>query len=207
MGQVRELLFGVHDPYENLELLPPNNHGWASEDPAYKEFIDIVNPKLIVEVGTWMGGSARALTRTMLEKGEDDFEVVCIDTFLGSFEHWDKTSYLMSLKNGRPNIYEQFLSNTVYAGYQKWITPFPVDAQNGFLTFQKMNIVPDLVYIDAGHDYYSVVNDLSNWASILPNGGAIIGDDWHHPPIKRAVADVFGMDKIHERGAKFAWIK
>ena len=207
MGQVREILFGSHDPYANLELLPPNNHGWASEHPAYKEFIDIVNPKLIVEVGTWMGGSARALTRTMLEKGVDDFEVVCIDTFLGSVEHWNKIAYVMSLKNGRPNVYEQFMSNTVHSGYQKWITPFPVDAQNGFLTFQTMNIVPDIVYIDAGHDYHSVMNDLVNWASILRQGGAIIGDDWHHPPIKRAVADVFGMEKVHERGAKFAWIK
>ncbi len=207
MGQVRDILFGSHDPYANLELLPPNDHGWSSEDLTYKEFIDIVNPKLIVEVGTWMGGSARALTRTMLEKGVDDFEVVCIDTFLGSFEHWDKTAYLMSLKNGRPNTYEQFMSNTVHAGYQKWITPFPVDAQNGFLTFQTMNIVPDLVYIDAGHDYHSVWNDLVNWASILRPGGAIIGDDWQHPPIKQAVADVFDMEKVHERGAKFAWIK
>ncbi len=205
MEKVRNLLYGLHDPYANLDVLPFNNHGWASENPCYNNYISTIRPKLIVEVGTWMGGSARAFTRHCLENSIEDFEIVCIDTFLGSVEHWNKSSYLMNFKNGRPTIYEHFLSNVVHSGYQKYITPFPVDSQNGFLTLKHYGVVPDLVYIDAGHDYQSVRVDLENWSSILRSGGVIIGDDWHHPPIKKAAADVLG--NVIDHGAKFAWIK
>ena len=203
--KVRTLLYGSHDPYENLDLLPVNNHGWASENPCYNDYISAIRPKLIVEVGTWMGGSARAFTRHCLENSINDFEVVCVDTFLGSVEHWNRSSYLMTFKNGRPTVYDQFLSNTVHAGYQKYITPFPIDSQNGFLTLQQFGVIPDMIYIDAGHDYESVKNDIINWTSILRPGGVLIGDDWHHPPIKCAVKDTIGS--VIDRGAKFVWIK
>ena len=204
--EVRKLLFGDHDPYQNLGLYPFNGHGWSSEHYVFNNFISQYKPKLIVEVGTFFGGSARAMTRIALENNIENFELVCIDTFLGSVEHWNRSSFVLDFKNGRPTIYDQFISNVVHSGYQEYITPFPVDSQNGFLFFQEKNIIPDLVYIDAGHDYESVKRDLYNWASLVNLGGIIIGDDWHHPPIKQAVADTF-KDNILEFGEKFVWIK
>lgn len=207
MGKVKDLLFGTgHDPYANLNpVLPFDGHGWASQGAALIHAIDTVKPKLIVEVGTWMGGSARFMAKHAVTV-DPEVEVVCIDTFLGSVEHWSKESYLMTLENGRPNIYRQFLSNVLHENLQNIITPFPVDSINGFGWMKKMNIVPDMIYIDAGHDYESVASDFSRWPTLLRPGGILIGDDFHHPPIIQAAKDVFG-DKVIAHGEKFIWIK
>jgi len=206
MNKVRNILYPNQNPYENMEVLPFNNHGWASNHSAFAEVIAEIKPQLIVEVGTWIGGSSRTMVEQCLANGIKDFEIVCIDTFLGSVEHWNRTSYLMTHKNGRPTIYEQFISNTIHAGYQNYVTPFPVDSQNGFLTLKHFNITPDLVYIDAGHDYFSVKNDLDNWSSILKPGGILIGDDYFNFDIKRAVKESLG--EVEDRGnVKFFWRK
>jgi len=207
MAKVRELLFGGHDPYYDVAQLPFNSHGWSSEHPVFDEVIAEVKPKLIVEVGTWLGGSARYMANAAIAQGIEDLEIVCIDTFLGSVEMWDRSSYIMDCKNGRPTIYDQFLSNTLHTGFQNIITPFPCDSQNAFLTLKNFNVVPDLVYIDAGHDFFSVLNDLQNWSSIIRPGGILIGDDWFHVPIKEAVDSIWGVQNVEGHGAKFIWRK
>ena len=205
MATVRELIFGSHNPYENLDLLPLNNHGWASQSPALTHAIATVKPSLIIEIGTWMGGSARFMAKVAKNHGLN-VEIVCIDTFLGSVEHWTKESYLMTLKNGRPNIYEQFLSNTLHEDLQDIITPFPVDSINGFMVLQKYGIKVDMIYIDAGHDYESVSADLKRWPQLLRDGGILVGDDYHHPPIIQAVKDCL-PDTVQAYGEKFIWQK
>jgi hypothetical protein len=138
-----------------------------------------------------------------------ELEVVCVDTWLGSVEHWtDNTDFKNFMRNGRSRLYEQFLSNVIHKGLQNNITPFPIDSINAYEVCAKLGIVADLIYIDAGHDYNSVRIDLVNWASILRPGGYLIGDDWFHQPIKDAAYDVFGEDKVIPYGEdKFVWIK
>lgn len=207
MEKVREKLYPGHDPYANVDVIPVNIHGWSSDDPIFNEMITYAKPNLIVEVGTWLGGSAKTMASCCLAQNIKDFEIVCVDTFLGSVEHWDRTSYSMSFKNGRPINYDQFLSNMISCNLQEYVTPFPVDSQNGFLVLEKFNVHPDIVYIDAGHDYHSVRNDLVNFGKLLRSGGVLIGDDWHHGPIQQAAFDTFGADKVVAKGAKFIWIK
>lgn len=204
---VSRLLYGPsYDPYEGLVMISFNGHGWASTGEAFPTVINKVKPKLIVEVGTWMGGSTRYMA--MLAKVHNpDVEVVAIDTFLGSVEHWTRESYLMTLKNGRPNIYEQFMSNTIHQGFQENITPFPIDSINGYEVLKKFDVHPDLVYIDAGHDYASVCADLERWSELLVSGGTLIGDDFHHPPIIEAVNDTFGPGTFETINEKYVWTK
>ena len=45
-------------------------------------------------------------------------EIVCVDTWLGNWQHWSRTEGVGSrvdlrLVNGYPNLYFQFLSNVV----------------------------------------------------------------------------------------------
>ncbi len=204
--EVRRFLFGGHDPYAELAVIPFNNHGWAGDVPIFQKYIEEIKPKLIYEVGTWFGQSSRNIASSCVRAGIEDFELVCIDTFLGSFEHWNKTSYLMTFKNGRPIVYDQFLSNVVHTGLQNFITPLPCDSINAYELLKTTPFKPDMIYIDAGHDYYSVKNDLVNWSSLLREGGILIGDDFHHPPIIEAVTEVFGDKAVGDMG-KFIWRK
>ena len=56
----------------------------------------------------------------------------------------------------------------------------------------------DLIFIDAGHDYVSVYEDIRNWFPKLKKGGIICGDDLHTPSVEKAVIDFFkDKYKIH----------
>lgn len=204
--KVRKMLFETHDPYANVELM--NYSGFAWEGEAYINFEEVVTqlrPSLIVEIGTWIGGSAMWMGEAV-KKLNLDTEIVCIDTFLGSVEHWGDVSKF-NFKNGRPNIYQQFLSNIIHQEMTDIITPFPIDSHNGLLFLKKNNIQADLIYVDGAHDYDSVCQDLVGAAQILKPGGWILGDDYMHPPVRRAVNYIFGENNVHDKGRKFIWIK
>lgn len=53
----------------------------------------------------------------------------------------------------------------------------------------------DLVFIDALHDYPSVMEDIKAWWPLVRVGGALCGHDYNHkwPSVERAVADSFDL--------------
>lgn len=206
MKEVRTLIFEDHDPYHELKALPFIGHGWNSDVPVFETAINQTKPcKLIVEVGTWLGASARHMAEVLLAQGQTDFEIVCVDTYLGSVEHWTRQSAIMAYAHGHPTVYYHFISNTHHKNLQNYLTPFPCDSLNAYLTLKKWNVVPDMVYIDAGHDYESVSGDIRRWVDLLRPGGTLLLDDAHHEPIQRAVADnLYGAT---EKDIKFLWQK
>lgn len=200
------------DVYSELTLLDKDAQGWASTGACFDELIKTLKPKTIVEVGTWKGGSAMNMAKLALTEGvsESELEVVCIDTFLGSYEHYCTMGTFDLLEtriNGRPKIYNQFLSNIVHEKLQNVITPFPIDSGNGALALKHWGVQADLIYIDAAHDYEYVKIDFFRYSEIVREGGYILIDDWHHGPIKTAAKEVFGDDKVFDFHGKAAWIK
>ena len=134
-------------------------------------------------------------------------EIVCIDTYLGSWEHWTTMREFLppeKLIHGRAHIYEQFLSNVVHTGFVDTITPFPIDSVNGALCLKHWNVLADMIYVDAGHDYDSVFTDLNLYKELVRPGGFLLGDDWFHVPIREAVQDVLGEVQTLSHD-KFLW--
>ena len=209
METVRKKIYKGYDPYLGLQMLDGDMQGWASESAVFEDVIKEIQPKLIIEVGTWKGASAIHMAKTCL-KYYTDFEIVCVDTFLGSVEHWmgDQGLLMKNAINGRPNIYQQFLSNVVENKLQDYITPFPIDSLNGAEVLKRHDIFADLIYIDAGHEYRSARTDFIVYSDLLRDGGYMLGDDWQYQPIKDAANDSFSADKIIEKSNdKFLWIK
>ena len=209
MLEVRKIIHWDHDPYAGLDLLPEEIAGWVtSTSEVFKHVIDKLKPKRVIEVGSWYGKSAIHMAELMREY-TDDFEIVCVDTWLGSMEHWiNDGAFHDGLKNGKADFYQQFLSNVVHKNLQNYITPFPIDSMNAAEFFKEKQITADLVYIDAGHEYFSVKCDLYSYSTIVRPGGMLLGDDWFHEPIKRAAYDTFGEEKIIELSRdKFLWIR
>jgi hypothetical protein len=209
MAQVRELLFGTHDPYAGVEaLLPFNKFGWNSDAPEFYKYIERIKPKLIIEVGTYFGGSARHMA-TLAKDFNKDVEIVCIDTFLGSVEHWHNHQYFKPdfFKVGRPPIYEQFISNVIHLGLQKTITPFPIDSINGGLTLQRYDVQADMIYIDGGHEYESITTDLRVFRKLVRPGGILILDDSHYGPIQQAAREQLIGGTITTEGTKIIWTR
>lgn len=199
---IRDMLFPFGDPYKGFLPSPSRIHGWGSDDPNFSAVIDRTSPGLVIEVGSWLGASAMHMS-SILVSYTKRFEIVCVDTWLGSTEMWtdtkDTTRYgLLDLNHGYPELYYQFLSNVVNEGWSKHITPFPQTSANAARWFKKNNIQADLIYLDASHEYDDVLMDLRMYYPLVRMGGILFGDDWQtFHDVTRALND-FGLpyDKV-----------
>ena len=109
--------------------------------------------------------------------------MICVDTWLGSIEHWkgcirgwDIRPYL---KHGYPTLYYQFLANVLHQECHDVVVPVPNTSSNAARWFSGQQIVADLVYLDGSHEEDDVYSDLCNYWKLLRPGGVLVGDDWH----------------------------
>ena len=208
---VRERLPAA-DPYRDFPLheWQPDLQGWASSHPLFGELIGVLQPALIVEVGTWKGASAIHMAREAKRRGVPT-EIICVDTWLGSAEtlvRRDESFRDLRHRHGYPQLYFQFLANVLHTGTEDAIVPLPQTSENAARVLEKLRIRPDLVYLDASHDGRSVERDLEAWYPLLSETGALIGDDFieeQRPDLVRAVrafADRRGLE-VHSDREKF----
>ena len=54
----------------------------------------------------------------------------------------------------------------------------------------------DFVFIDAGHEYEEIKNDIINWGPKLKSGGILAGHDFHYPPVTKAVQELVPNFKV-----------
>jgi acetyltransferase-like isoleucine patch superfamily enzyme len=191
---VRKLLHKT-DPYVDLRhVYPEDMQGWGSQDPMFREAICRLRPAMIVEVGTWKGASAIHMADVCAEIGLQS-EIVCIDTWLGNWQHWSRTEGIgsrtdLQMVNGFPTLYYQFLSNVISKGHQNTITPLPLTGVAAAKLFAAYKLRPNLIYIDGDHEYESVIGDLRGWLALMDPGGVLLGDDYDFPGVKQAVDEM-----------------
>jgi hypothetical protein len=191
---LRDRLFET-SPFSDFDPRPhPDDlQGWSSDDPILEDAIRILRPARICEVGSWKGRSAINMAR-LVKTLALDTEIVCVDTWLGSPEHWLKQEpewySSLRIRNGMPQLYNTFLANIIRAGVTDVVTPFPMTSENAAMVFMKLGIKFDIIYIDAAHEYGSVKRDIVAYYDLLQNDGLLIGDDfivW--PEVTRAAKE------------------
>lgn len=187
--------------YDDLELLPEDLTGWNGHSNIFEKLINDINPKTIVEVGTWKGLSAINMAK-VIKKNTLNCKIYCIDTWLGALEFISgdlkntKERNLM-YKNGYPQIYYQFLSNVVHNNVQDIIIPIPNTSLIGCKYLKNEGIIPELIYVDASHDEYDVYTDIKNYYELLKTG-VIFGDDYYAwTGVKNAVDKFCLENKIY----------
>ena len=195
-------LYDGADPFASYEksktageALP---EGWGSEHPYFKQYIDLLKPKLIVEVGTWLGGSAVNMGRLLRTAGLKDSCIICIDTWLGSAEHYKygEGRKMLKLKNGRANIYDEFMRNVVSHGLEDMIVPFSITSSGAHEVFVEFSIAPDLIYLDGDHSARGFRADLDLYWEILRPGGVLIGDDFDWEAVQENVINFAYIQKL-----------
>jgi len=177
---LEQLLFG-RDPLKDFpaDKSRTDLQGWHSQHPYLTRAIDEVRPSIVVEVGVWKGASVVTMAKE-IERLKLDAVVIAIDTWLGSSEHylWEKFIPDLDFEFGYPRLYHKFAANICNEGLQDQVVPLPLDSINGFQLLKARGIRPDVLHIDAGHDYLSVMGDLKAWWPQLSPGGVLIGDDY-----------------------------
>lgn len=166
--------------------------GWLSEQEE-KKLIDLARlfvPEtgVIVELGGGLGRSAAAFGYACKNKKHT---VICtVDLF-------DSGSFSQRLPF---NQWEAWRDNITKA-MEKAKTPFYIDAKNqdgGGIFFQSIQVNSqhdpfwqgsgiDLLFIDADHDYESVLADIKAWSPYVKRGGLMVFHDYHRGDYK----DVF----------------
>lgn len=169
------------NPYEDfpLEDHPEDLQGWGSQHAVFEHLIRLVRPSLIAEVGSWKGRSALHMA-AIAQRLDLSVEILCIDTWLGAPEHILRRDYFESLrmKNGYPQLFHTFVGNVIRAGRQEVITPLPQTSENAAVLMAHMDIKPQLIYIDAAHEYEPVFRDLQAYWPLLDENGYLFGDDY-----------------------------
>lgn len=189
---IRNLIHAT-DPYAGFDVSarPIDLHGWGSDSPAFRQLLTELKPRLVVEVGTWKGGSAVQMADIVAELALPT-EILCIDTWLGALEFWtdhaDPERYQsLALKHGYPTVYYQFLANVVHRGHQSRIIPFPQTSQTGALWLRWFDLRAEMIYIDGSHEEEDVYADLIAYWEVLAPGGVIFGDDYVWDSVRLAV--------------------
>lgn len=174
--------------------LPLDLQGWFLDSHALflegslKE-LDVADP-VVVELGTWKGRSAD----WWLKQG---VRLACIDLWDPSVIYPGKDLADVKL------VYEHCVRNLWQ--YQDRCVLLKMSTKDGLQILHDWGIQPDLIYVDAGHEYEDVHGDISACRRLFP-WAKLVGDDFHHPPVRRAVEEAAKAEAMTiEVAGRYCW--
>lgn len=129
-----------------------------------------------VEVGSYLGMSAAFMGVEILNS-EKSIQFDCVDHWRGSVEHQNEASVVAG------TLYEDFLRNTDPVR----TVVRPVRGESMLIAGRYTDLSLQFVYIDASHDYSSVLTDLASWWPKIRLGGWMAGHDFTSEGVGRAV--------------------
>lgn len=161
---------------------PSEIEGWCDYAAFYNAIADVLpNGGAFAEVGSWMGQSAVVLCQR-LQDIEKAATVHCIDTFEGE---QNQPAHVEIVKNMGGSTFGKFCENIEAAGVSDLIKVTTGDSAESASLFEDESL--DGVFIDAAHDYESVVKDVAAWFPKVKQGGIFSGHDYPCPDVRRAV--------------------
>ncbi len=150
----------------------------------------------ILEVGSWMGRSTRALA--------DNTRGVVYAVDPWSIEQQTHPD-LIAAQQGKPKdwLFQQFCENmkdfNVLDPAKRTVIPVrltSLEAAKSFKQSLRADGTPfafDMIFIDGSHDYVDVKADIEAWLPLLAEGGVICGHDyWQEEGVTRAVDELIG---------------
>lgn len=167
--------------YDGIEELPLSfdQQGWNSDTPIFEELITRLKPKTIIEAGAWKGASTINMACLTKHLGLDTL-IYSIDCWVGPLgvrlckvpashipPRWDK-----------PTFYQQFLFNIKYSGNHDRVIPHQAMTVPAAKTMRDWGLKPELIYVDAAHDYQSAYDDITAYWPLVAPGGVLLGDDY-----------------------------
>ena len=173
---------------EKLEHFYEKIDGWFDFQEIYSEMVNrFSDHSHFVEVGSWLGKSTSYMGVEILNSGKK-IKFDCIDTWEGSKNFIDENFY----KTDR-NPYDIFTENI--SSVKNYIHPIQGKSKDIVSNYNDESL--DFVFIDAGHDYESVITDIKNWYPKVKNNGIIAGHDYiGYTDVKKAVDEFFGENNI-----------
>ena len=192
------------------------------EDSSFLlDHIEKIKPRNFLEIGIFHGVTSRNVCELLYIIHGDNFKFTGIDLFSNvqsrlSDEIAPKTEFSNPLKT----IYYNYFSKLDPYSYESVIRLLKkfnnnVNIIKGDSNQVLKNIKPllfDYVFLDGGHKYETVKNDLINLTEIIHNNGIILCDDYnlsYAPGIKKAIDEYVSYNNFNLKifKSRFAEIK
>lgn len=151
--------------------------GWFHHGSEILRIVGQHQPKVCVELGTWLGASAVPVALSIARwRGV----LTCVDTWSDDIYHAGVTSPWLLVTCARTLVSAgvtnvRLMPTSTLEAAETWTEPI------------------DYLYVDADHSYEAVLSDLEAWFPHVRPGGVIAGDDYGNtsfPGVQRAW-DVF----------------
>ena len=155
-------------------------------------------PKKFLEIGIFQGVTARNVCELLYKIHDNNFKYIGVD----KFDLDDKTNNEFVPSNNFKNPLKQFyyqyiIKENPYSlksvknllkKFDKNIEIFKGDSK---VVLPKIDLSDiDYVFLDGGHSYDTVINDLINCKVVVENNGAVLCDDYdlsYAPGVKKAI--------------------
>ena len=189
--------------YFRKTSLKQKGHG----DFLLKE-VDKKKPRIFLEIGVFHGVTARNICELLYQTHKNDFKYIGLDLFAENEENKNEV-----IPN---NIFKNPLKR-IYFRYIKRQNPYSLDAVKDLLKKFEKNIhliqgnsnkvlkkidmsKIDYVFLDGGHEYNTVKNDLDNCIEVIEKGGTVLCDDYNlgsAPGVKKAIDEFVKKNELN----------
>ena len=168
------------------------------------------NPKTFLEIGVFHGVTARNVCELLYEIHKDDFRYIGLDLFEETDENKSEVIPNTTFLNPFKRIYFRYIKKqnpysqaAVEDLLKKFKNNINLIKGNSNLILKKIDMSKiDYVFLDGGHTYETVMNDLEACADTLKNGGTVLCDDYnlgHAPGVKNSIDDYVKKNKLNCR--------
>ena len=169
--------------------------------------VSLKSPKVFLEIGVFHGVTARNVCELLYDIHGNDFKYVGLDLFEENYENKDEII---------PNTKFSNPFKSIYFNYIKRQNPYSLEGVEDLLSKFKNNISLikgnsnnilkkidmskiDFVFLDGGHDFSTVMNDLNCSIDVINNEGTILCDDYdlsYAPGVKKAIDEFSSKNKF-----------
>ncbi|MBD1162789.1 class I SAM-dependent methyltransferase [Pelagibacterales bacterium SAG-MED12] len=164
-------------------------------------FLDEVekkSPKTFLEVGVFHGVTARNICELLYTIHKDDFKYIGLDLFEESDENKSEVIPNAVFTNPLKNFYFRYIQKqnpyskeAVEDLLKKFKDNVTLIKGNSNLILKKVDMSKiDYVFLDGGHTYKTVKNDLECCLDVINANGIVMCDDYnfgHLPDVKNAI--------------------
>ena len=160
--------------------------------------VSIKRPKVFLEVGVFHGVTARNVCELLYSLHGNDFKYIGLDLFEKNLESKDEVIPNTKFSNPLKTIYFKFIKRqdpyskkAVEDLLKKYKNNFSLIKGNSNDILKKIDMSKiDYVFLDGGHDYSTVINDLNCCKEVIENNGTVLCDDYdlsYAPGVRKAI--------------------
>ena len=164
-------------------------------------------PKFFLEVGVFHGVTARNVCELLYQIHGNDFQYIGLDLFEMTNENTLEVIPNTEFSNPLKKFYFKFIKRQdpySISAVQDLLKKFQKNVNlikgNSNIILKKIDMSKiDFVFLDGGHNYETVLNDLNCCNEVVKNNGVILCDDYdltYAPGVKKAI-DKFVLENSY----------